>query len=93
MFNKSSEPTLKQELENMLLSQLKETTPGSPEFTAILDQYDKLHKTNPVKESWWKPDLLIPVFGNFAGILAILNYERVHVVSSKALTQLMKIRF
>lgn len=38
------------------------------------------------------PDTILLVAGNLLGILAVLNYERLHVVTSKALGFVMKPR-
>ena len=38
------------------------------------------------------PDTILLVAGNLLGILAVLNYERVHVVTSKALGFILKPR-
>lgn len=91
--NKSNpEPTAEEEIKTILLSTLKNLTPGTPEYTAVLDQYDKFHKTLPKKDSWLKPELLVPAAANLIGIGAILNYERFHVVASKAIGLVIKTR-
>lgn len=93
MFTKSeNEPTHLEKVIDNLLTQLEGTSVNSAEFPILVDQLDKLHKMLPKKESWAKPDILIPVLGNLAGIIAILNHERAHVVTSKALSFVLKTR-
>jgi len=93
MFTKANaEPTRLEKVIDDTLSKLQETDPTSDEFAKIVDQLEKLHKMLPKKESWAKPDTLIPVIGNLAGIVAILNFERANVITTKALGFVMKTR-
>jgi hypothetical protein len=93
MFTKApAEPTHLEKVIDETLSKLEETDPTSDEFAKIVDQLDKLHKMLPKKEPLVKPDTLIPVIGNLAGILAILNFERANVITTKALSFVMKTR-
>jgi hypothetical protein len=75
-----------------LLTQLEETDVNSDEFPKIVDQLEKLHKMLPKPESWVKPDILLPIFGNLIGIAAILHHEQAHVITTKALSFVHKIR-
>lgn len=50
----------------------------------------KLRETHKPKQL--SPDAILAASVNLAGILAILHYERVHVVTSKALAFVMKLR-
>lgn len=51
-----------------------------------LEEYDKLGKSN------WKvsPDTLLVVGGNLMGILLILNFEKLDIVRSKAMSFVLK---
>ena len=51
-----------------------------------LEEYDKLSKRN------WKfsPDTLLVVAGNLMGILLILNFEKMDIVRSKAISFVLK---
>ena len=51
-----------------------------------LEEYDKLSKRN------WKfsPDTLLVVAGNLIGILLILNFEKMDIVRSKAISFVLK---
>lgn len=93
MFTKvQTEPSHLENVIDIALSRMEELDPTSTEYAHIVDQLDKLYKMLPKKEPFVKPDVLIPVVGNLAGIMAILNYERVHLVTSKALGFVLKTR-
>lgn len=53
-------------------------------------QLMKLRETNKPKHL--SPDAILAASVNLAGILAILHYERVNVITSKALGFVMKLR-
>lgn len=69
-------------------------SPESDEFAKTVDQLDKLYKikSNNKDEDRVSLNTLIPVIGNLAGIVLILGYERAHVVTSKALSFVLKSR-
>lgn len=89
------EPTvLEKQIEKALL-ELDGHEADSPEYKLIVEQIEKLHKLkDPVREPKKRisPDALLMVGGNLAGILLILQHERVHVVTSKALGFVLKAR-
>lgn len=92
-----SNPTPKVETDDVidkLLAEAMKAEPGSEKFTTLVDQLEKLHKIKSIEKDnrSSKFESLLPVFGNLAGILAILNFERSHVVTSKALSFVMKSR-
>jgi hypothetical protein len=65
----------------------------SDEYSKIADQLSKLYKIkdaqspNPVSR-----DTMAIIAGNLAGILLIISYERANVVTSKAVSFVMKLR-
>jgi len=75
------------------LEKLNDLNPGTKEYSVHLDQIAKLmlfkEKTTPKRVS---PDTVAIVAGNLAGILMIVSYERVHIVTSKALGFVIKSR-
>jgi hypothetical protein len=90
--NKTEE---KSHLENVIddvLTALDQMDPRDAQYATVVDQLTKLHALTPKKEPWVKPEALIAVLGNLAGIVAILNHERAHVVTSKALGFVLKSR-
>lgn len=88
--------TVDQDLEDAIAAAYATLTthePHSDEYAAIADQLTKLYA---LKESNSKrrvsPDTLAMIAGNLAGILLIVGHERAHVVTSKALNFVMKMR-
>jgi len=87
-------PTHLDEVIDKVLTQMSETNSGAPEFAAMADQLTKLYKLKEIESpsSRVSPDTLAVVMGNLAGILMILNFERVHIVTSKAIGFVLKPR-
>lgn len=76
---------------DQILLEMKDHTSDSKEYAQMVDQLDKLYKikaaTAPDRVSL---DTLVAVGGNLLGILAILNFERVNVITTKALGFVLK---
>lgn len=73
------------------LAQLSTVTVDSDEYSDMLTQITRLHKLKEQPASKRvSPDTLVLVAGNLAGIVLILGYERAHVVTSKALSFVLK---
>lgn len=77
-----------------ILDQLSKNVPGTPAYTALLDQLEKLQKIQGLEKAngTSRLEMLLPMIGNLAGILTILNFERTGVVTSKALSFVTKSR-
>lgn len=70
-------------------------TPGTEEYDVLAEQLAKLYdiQNNAKKnEDKISKDTLLIAGANLAGILTIVNYERLNVVTSKAFQLLLKIR-
>lgn len=66
--------------------ELKKYDPISEEYTKIVDMIDSLYKMKPEPPSnSVSKDGLVAVGGNLVGIGLILGYERLNVITSKAL--------
>ena len=75
------------------LKQLIDTPLGTEEYTdkvAHVKELYALKKSNASERV--SPDTMWTVIGNLTGILLILNYERAHVVTSKAIGFVLKPR-
>lgn len=71
---------------------LLKTDPDTDEFAKTVDQLDKLYKIkHQMRPDRLSKDALAAVVGNLAGIGLILGYERVHVVTTKAIGFVMKL--
>lgn len=93
MFKKSQQS---RELETVITettSELRNLSAETEEFDKVLNQLERLHAldTGNRKERV-SPDTLALVLGNLAGIGLIVGYERTHVVTSKALGFVLKLR-
>jgi hypothetical protein len=91
MFTKSKETNALVDAITNALNCLKSMDPTSREYADALSKIEKLNAIKAKKPSV-SPDTIAIVLGNLVGILMILNHERAHVVVSKALGFVMKIR-
>ena len=83
-------PTLENIIDSVL-TELNSVNADSDEFAKMVDQLEKLYKIKDTqKPDRVKMDTLLPVVGNLFGIVAILGFERAHVVTSKALSFVLK---
>lgn len=95
MFKKNNTPVNYPGLEDeiaKLISELEGITPSTDEYEAIVNQIVKLDAmtNHKVKPSVISKDALVAVGGNLAGILLILNYEKIGAVTTKALGFVLK---
>lgn len=75
------------------LKQLIDTPLGTEEYAEKLSQIKGLYELKKSNSSQSvSPDTMWTVIGNLTGILLILNYERAHVVTSKAIGFVLKPR-
>lgn len=75
-----------------VLNVLKELPPHGEEYDKVSDQYAKLTKLHneTLSKKRVSPDAMAGAATNLAGILLILNYEHAHVMTSKAVSFVMK---
>ena len=75
-----------------LLDEMKNHAADSLEYASMADQLLKLQEAQVNKKtgSLKLKETALVVAGNLTGILAIVHYEQLGVVTSKALTLLMK---
>jgi hypothetical protein len=88
-----SEPNGLQKVIDALEARLLMTQPETDEYPKMVEQLTKLHKLNESNSpKRLSPDVVATIAGNLAGILMILSYERANVVTSKALSFVLKLR-
>ncbi len=89
-----TEPTPLETTINRLFEELKEMDPAAKQYDATSNQLVKLMKLQKETNSSWMPsaDVLATCAANIAGILLILNFERMGVVASKALGFITKLK-
>jgi hypothetical protein len=67
--------------------------PNRDDYMKSIEALERLHKLKQKEaESKVSPDTLALIAGNLLGILLILNHERAHIVTSKALSFVLKMR-
>lgn len=93
MFNKTPNDTRTDAMIEQVLAAAAAATPGSDEYTKLVDQIDKLMKLEASnkpervsKETW------ATIGANLLGILVIVGYEHAHPITSKALGFVTKSR-
>lgn len=78
---------------NEIYSEMKGFTADSEEYSRMADQLLKLHSMHTLDKSRRiSPDAIVTIVANIAGIALILHYERVHVLTSKALNFVIRAR-
>lgn len=97
VFNKNYSKTderLEEAIETILI-EMAECESDSDEYLELLDRLQRLYairqNTNKPRKSI-SPDTALTVAGNLAGIALIVNYEKLNVVTSKAMNLLLKVK-
>lgn len=84
--------TLQEQIDTVL-EKIAENEPGTAVYKTLLEQLDMLYKMKNLDRSHRvKPDTLVAAGTNLAGIGLILGFERAHIVTSKALSMIVKPR-
>ena len=73
-----------------VLEHSKTLDPSTEEYAKAIDQLTKLTALLPSTEPRFKPDTLLIVGGNLAGIVLILSFEHLNVLTSKAVGFVIK---
>lgn len=95
MFTKhETTDTSVQEIGDIIKRKLTDDGIDADEFSKLLDQYTRLilAKTAEKQSAKVSPDVKATILANLVGIGLIINHERAHVVASKALSFVMKLR-
>jgi hypothetical protein len=89
------QPSDKTELQKTLdeaLLELRTYDIGDEQYPKALALVERLHKLSPPKAEPLSPNTMLLVAGNLLGIALILGYERTHIVTSKALSFVLRAR-
>lgn len=74
-----------------VLEELQYHEKDSKEYAQILNQLEKLMKMQDMKKGrHLKPDTVAQIGANLAGIGLILNYEKLSVITTKAMSFVIK---
>jgi hypothetical protein len=83
---------LEKEIDVLLLS-MRHIDKDSEQYAKMVDQLNVLYKLKEVDiPKRVSPDTLAIVAGNLLGIILIVGHEKAHVVTSKALNFVLKLR-
>lgn len=75
----------------MLEAELAVTDPETEGYKNILERYERLTELRRKEvESRIDPNTFLVVAGNLVGVLAMLNFERLGVITSKAAGHIIK---
>lgn len=92
-FKSSASKSKLDEVIDNVFSEMAGESSDSEEYAKMVDQLTKLYALrdtqNPKRIS---PDTLAIVLGNLLGIVIIVGHERAHVVTSRALSFIMKLK-
>lgn len=92
---KSAPTALEMEIDRLLLALEKMPVKNSEEYSDTADQLVKLYKLKEVdnnSKTRISADKLAEIAGSLLGVLAVINYERIHVLSTKAIGFVTKVR-
>lgn len=90
---KKREPSDLDEAMHEVYSEMKGFTADSDEYCKMTDQLIKLHSMQTLDKSRRiSPDTAATIGANLLGIALVLHYERLHVVTSKALNFVIRLR-
>lgn len=93
MFTKKNDISQTDHALNRLYDELTTLQPSTEEYTDILGKIEKFHNLkNESRSERVKPDTIALIAGNLAGIMLIVGHERAHVVTSKALSFVSKLK-
>lgn len=91
MFNRpTSEPSPLDAAISDVLKQMEDLTPDSEEYTAMVNNLVKLHAIKTERKIRISPDVMVTVAANLVGVIAVINHEHTHALTSKALGLVMK---
>lgn len=76
-----------------LFQELSLRQSDSEEYSTMVDQLTKLYKLKEINAPKpLSPDTLAIVVGNLVGIVLIVGHERMHLITSKALNFVLRLR-
>lgn len=92
----TQKPNNKAGLENAIervLTEMGNETVDSEEYAKMVERLQKLHEMKTIESKpRVSPEAALTVGANLLGILMIVGHERTHIVTSKALGFVLKLR-
>lgn len=93
MFNQTpSEPTGIQKIIGDIEREMDSVSADSDEYARMVDQYIKLQQFKTTSRTRISPDVLATIVANLVGVIAVINHEQTHALTSKALGLVMKVK-
>lgn len=93
MFPSSRQDSRLKQATDRALRELEGYPIASNEYGAILDRVAKLHEMqSKEKPTSVSPDTLALIAANLVGLVLILQHERLHAITSKAMSFLPRVR-
>lgn len=94
MFNKQKEPSKLDKAIDSIYEEMASVNADSQEYAAMVKQLSKLQKMKTQEKSNRRPtpDTVMIVVANLAGIAMIIGHERGHVITTKALGFITRMR-
>ena len=84
-------PSIVDEAIGKVLTEMRQYGLDAPEYREAIEYLDRLMKMRTEeRRNRISPDTILIVAGNLLGILIIVGYERGHVMTSKAMTFVVK---
>lgn len=93
MFDKTEDDSLLETAITHAFEQMSYEQPHTEEYGRMVDNVSKLYLLKEVdKPKRISPDTLATILANLAGIVVIVGHEQMHVITSKALNFVLKLR-
>jgi hypothetical protein len=89
---RKAEPSIYDEPIDKVLIELETYGVETPEFETALSHLERLTKLKAEKPERVSPDTMAIVAGNLLGILIMVGYEQKHVMTSKAMGLLHRVK-
>ncbi len=89
--NKSAKEMIDESIKH-LVEQMELESPDSDEYRKIAENIKTLQEAKAQDRPWISGDTIVGGLATFGGIALILNFEKLGVVTSKALTLLPKLK-
>lgn len=89
-FTRGNKPSMLEEEIKKVYEELSAYSPGTKEYSEVLDNLERLYKVSENKTKSISPDTIAMIAGNLLGIGLILGYEKTNIITSKALGFVLK---
>jgi len=81
--------SLNKEIE-IVLEKMSKVTPDSNEYTAMAKNLETLYSANSKSRNTVSLDTIVTVAGSLIGIILIINHEQTGIITSKAMSFIIK---